>query len=149
MASLSTELFFLAVLIQGILFAVDEFYFHLKRGLPRWERIGHPIDTVLFLAPLLYLYWQGQADGLYWALTLVSCVVITKDEWVHARLAPGSEVWLHSVLFMLHPLVLITAGATLPQNDPRYLGMLGLVTLLMSYQIIYWNWLEPKWAKSP
>jgi len=25
---------------------VDEFYFHRRRGLPRWERLAHPLDTM-------------------------------------------------------------------------------------------------------
>ena len=36
--------------LQGLAMLVDELLFHRRRGLPRWERIGHPIDTLSVLA---------------------------------------------------------------------------------------------------
>ena len=37
---------FIAVItLQALVMAVDEFYCHYRRELPRWERWGHPLDT--------------------------------------------------------------------------------------------------------
>ena len=36
-------------LVQGIVITLDEFVFHVKRDLPKWERIGHPLDTLSVL----------------------------------------------------------------------------------------------------
>jgi hypothetical protein len=52
-------------------------------------------------------------------------LLITKDEWVHADQCNAGEHWLHSVLFVVHPVVLITAGlmwadaAPLNRTRPR------------------------------
>ncbi len=40
-------LLLLPVLMQGLAMFVDEFVFHRRRGLPRWERLGHPLDTLM------------------------------------------------------------------------------------------------------
>src|SRR6185295_1334290 len=34
------------IALQGLAMAVDELWFHRRRGLPRWERLGHPLDTL-------------------------------------------------------------------------------------------------------
>jgi len=39
-------LMLLPLAVQGLAILVDEFYFHLARGLPRWERIGHPAQIL-------------------------------------------------------------------------------------------------------
>ena len=39
-------LLYLPFAVQGLAILVDEFWFHHRRGLPRWERLGHPIDTL-------------------------------------------------------------------------------------------------------
>ena len=43
------------MIIQGLFMFVDEFYYHHKRGLPRWERMGHPADTISVLICFLIL----------------------------------------------------------------------------------------------
>ncbi len=49
--------YFLAVpfALQGLAILVDEFYFHRRRGLPIWERWGHPLDTLSLLICWLFL----------------------------------------------------------------------------------------------
>ena len=47
---MSHLLILIPFLLQMVIIGVDEWYFHLKRGLPKWERIGHPIDTLSVLA---------------------------------------------------------------------------------------------------
>ena len=49
-------LILLPLVEQGLAILVDDFYFHVARGLPRWEHLGHPLDTFTVLAPIL---WQG------------------------------------------------------------------------------------------
>src|SRR5262245_66006812 len=41
--------------LQMIFIAVDEIHFHRRRGLPRWERLGHPLDTLTVLACFVWL----------------------------------------------------------------------------------------------
>ena len=36
--------------LQALAMLVDELHFHRQRGLPRWERLGHPLDTLSVLA---------------------------------------------------------------------------------------------------
>jgi hypothetical protein len=38
-------LLLLPPIVQAITMFVDEFYFHFALGQPRWERMGHPLDT--------------------------------------------------------------------------------------------------------
>lgn len=100
--------------LQGIAIAIDEFYFHHKRDLPRWERLGHPLDTLSVTAGFLYLIFVPfSAVALigFVALAAASCLLVTKDEWVHAKHCTPAEMWLHSVLFLLHPIVFAIGGA--------------------------------------
>lgn len=92
---------------------VDEFWFHHRRGLPRWERWGHPLDT--FTVMLCYGLALSPATrghtALFVGAALFSTLFVTKDEWVHVRVCCGSEMWLHACLFALHPVMLFLAGA--------------------------------------
>ncbi|GEM_PF-971799 len=98
---------------QGTVMAVDEFHFHGRRGLPRWEWMGHALDTSVLLAclvlPLLLAPTPGHR-GLFVALALGSCLLVTKDEFLHQRLCTGWEHWCHALLFLVHPVVLMTTG---------------------------------------
>ncbi|MGH9889303.1 MAG: hypothetical protein ACREBE_27460, partial [bacterium] len=114
------------IVLQGVAMVVDEGWFHRTRGLPRWERIGHPLDTltiVLCLAWLLATSPQSSAAlPVYIGLAIFSTLFVTKDEGVHARLCSGGEQWLHAVLFVLHPIVLAAFA---------YLWWTGAVGLLL------------------
>lgn len=135
------------IIVQGILMTIDEFYCHQRRELRRWERIGHPIDTITFIACMLFLFLTSPSDLNLWifgGLSLVSCLVISKDEWQHRELCDGFENWLHALLFMIHPVVLIWAGYLWWNNDQSYqrviLFSLAVSATFLAYQIIYWNW---------
>jgi len=123
---------------------VDEFYCHRKRELRRWERIGHPADTLVFGACFAFLYFAKPSEstlGGYAALSIFSCLMISKDEWQHRELCTGFENWLHSLLFILHPVVLIWAGY-LWWHDlgvPLIPVALALTSGFFVYQILYWN----------
>jgi len=148
--------------------AADEFYCHRKRGLPRWERIGHPLDTLtvlLCLAWILYIPPNHRTVVVYLSLAVFSCVFVTKDEPVHKRYCSPSEMWLHAILFTLHPIVLGCAGLLWPaiwrgsadrsQWTVRFSGyecsFLIFICVLMFcfgvYQFMFWNVLwHPKKA---
>lgn len=149
-------------LVQGLLIGFDEWFFHIKRGLPRWERIGHPIDTlsiVICLLVPLCLPLTKNTFLLFLCLSVFSCLLVTKDEFVHKHHCPAAENWLHALLFLNHPLLLTAAGLMwnvysgspliflvdcLPYSSFLYaflLGQCGLAIVFMLYQIIYWNFL--------
>ncbi len=150
-------LLFFPFFLQASAIFIDEIYFHIRRGLPRWERIGHPLDTATVLVCLLFvLLVPYSAEALKWyiALALFSCLMVTKDEWVHKEHCSAVENWLHALLFLNHPLVLGLSGLfwwsfSLPElhswiPSPQLLRPFLIlqtagVAFFMSYQIFYWN----------
>ncbi len=135
--------------LQGLAMFFDEFYFHRKRGLPLWEKIGHPLDTLSVLACYSFIYFQPPTAmnmNIYIALCAFSCVLITKDEFIHTKLCEAKENWLHSVLFVLHPVTFLAAGIIWKnQLNPLFLAVQPLVIMaFMFYQILYWS---PLWNK--
>lgn len=133
----------LPVALQAVAIAVDEGWFHRRRGLPRWERIGHPLDT---LTIAICLGWLAMASPsmrslwIYCGLAIFSTLFVTKDEPVHARLCGGGEQWLHAVLYALHPIVLY-AFAWLWWHDHHMMiiGILGATVGYALFQTVYWN----------
>lgn len=126
--------------------AIDEIYCHRQRELRRWERIGHPLDTLFYLLCLIWILLAppgGITLGIYLSLSLGSCLFITKDEWQHRELCTGFENWLHALLFMLHPLLLLTAGFLWWSGDALFRPIVGTVVclsgLFMIYQTLFWN----------
>jgi hypothetical protein len=151
----------LPFIFQAIVIAIDEGYFHYRRGLPTWERIGHPIDTfsvLLCMGFVLFIPFSSKALSIYIGLSIFSSLLITKDEFIHKHHSPAAENWLHALLFVLHPITLICAGFIWPvvQGVPvapwiaRWLsakplllpflwGQFGAMALFMIYQIVFWN----------
>jgi hypothetical protein len=142
--------------------AVDEFYFHWRRGLPRWERLGHPLDTLTVWLCQVWLCWHQPsttAIGVYVCLSLLSCLFVTKDEFAHHQHCTAGEQWLHALLFLLHPLILLSLGV-LWAADAGQLGFIAVEgwesTFLRGnlfaifafgiYQLLFWNWL---WQRLP
>jgi hypothetical protein len=144
--------------VQALAMLVDELYFHRRRGLGAWERIGHPLDTLTVLACMSWVRFVPPSDraiAVYVGLALASCVFITKDEAVHAGRCSAGEHWLHAVLFVVHPMSLASFGLMWPvihvpqhalpvwlQSVPAapIVGMQLVVTgLFCLYQILYWN----------
>lgn len=115
--------------------AIDEFYFHHRRKLPAWERRGHPMDTFFYLLALTWMWLAG--SGAWTAgLAVFSTLLITKDEFIHGKLCSPGEHWLHSVLFILHPVCLYLAFASAGTWSP---GILVILVLFLFFQIFYWN----------
>ncbi|HLV68897.1 MAG TPA: hypothetical protein VKY73_23935 [Polyangiaceae bacterium] len=129
--------------VQGIVMIGDELHFHRRRGLPRWERWGHPLDTASVLA------CYGLALGapaeppftiVYAALAVISCLLVTKDEFIHAERCTPAEHHLHAILFLLHPIVLAAAFTLWIDGERGALGVLfGLTLAFGLYQLVYWN----------
>jgi hypothetical protein len=96
-------------IIQGIVIVLDEYVYHLKRGLPKWERIGHPLDTLSVIACfafVLFVPYESSLIKYYVMIAIFSCLLITKDEFVHKHHCPAAEQWLHAILFVNHSVLL-------------------------------------------
>ena len=137
-------LLILPFLIQGIVMFFDEFYFHRKRGLPLWERIGHPLDSLTVLACYLFILWQPATHAniyIYAGLCTFSCVFITKDEFVHTKFCDAKENWLHAMLFVLHPITFLCAGIIWKENLGANILLIQTIFIaaFMLYQILYWS----------
>lgn len=154
--------------LQALSIALDEGIFHIRRGLPKWERIGHPIDTLSVLLCMLFVLWvpfSQAALKIYIGLAIFSSILVTKDEFVHKHHCPWIEHWLHALLFLLHPITLAAAGLLWPMTQGHevsslfsewlaHAGAFALflrcqaiaMALFLSYQIIFWNIL---WKDKP
>ncbi len=147
--------------LQLIVIALDEGLFHIRRGLPKWEQIGHPLDTLTVLVCMAYVLWVPFTSSTligYFVLASFSTLFVTKDEFVHHAHCPPAEQWLHAVLFTLHPITLTVAGFIWPVvqgvpvtswiaewlDHPRELhqflyAQAVAMTLFLLYQVIAWN----------
>lgn len=154
--------------LQALCIAFDEGYFHLRRGLPKWERIGHPLDTLSVLVCMAYVVWVPysiKSLPLYCILAIFSSILVTKDEFVHKEHCPAAENWLHALLFTLHPITLIAAGFIWPVaggaevaswihhflSAPHELALFlkmqcGAMALFLIYQVVFWNFI---WKEKP
>lgn len=158
----------LPFILQSIAILLDEGIFHIKRGLPKWERIGHPLDTLSFLACFLFVLFvpfSTFAFVIYTVLACFSCLMVTKDEFIHKECCPAAEHWLHAILFILHPITLAMTAAMWPIKDgtalPEWVMPLfnerellssflymqaGAMTLFLVYQVVFWNMI---WREKP
>lgn len=136
-------IYFFPFIIQGLIMLVDEFYFHEKRGLPRWERIGHPLDSFTVLLCYTYLALVSPSQNaltIYICLCIFSSIFITKDEWVHKAECQPLENWLHSLLFILHPITFYCAGVLWFERETTFLVIQPIIILaFMAYQILRWG----------
>ncbi|MEY3902650.1 MAG: hypothetical protein RL189_1956 [Pseudomonadota bacterium] len=150
------------IVLQGLALAFDEFVFHYRRGLPRWERIGHPLDTLTVLGVCSVAHFLPLNHGnflIFLVASFLSCLFVTKDEWVHAKLCDAREQWLHGVLFICHPLVFVSIAFFWVWRDAPHIFALNalrvplvatglwaqvvVLCLFLTYQLIYWNFVRP------
>lgn len=140
-------------LLQGIAISFDEFYFHHKRGLGWWERLGHPFDTISIL--ICYSFILNSPPNyqnilIFISLSVFSSLLITKDEFVHNAECGPTEQWLHSILFIIHPVTLIVLGLMWTNTFQLGLNEMSLFNMFikgqfifiiafLSYQILYWS----------
>jgi hypothetical protein len=126
-----------AFFFQGLLITVDEFLCHRRRVLPKWELIGHPVDTFCLLGYFLCLKFVD-SPLIVAALGVVSTVIITKDEWVHKELSTGFENWLHAMLFVTHAALVLSAFLLWRQRElaPLFLTIaISGISFFLIYQI--------------
>ena len=65
---------------------------------------------------------------------------MNKDELVHAARCGPAEQWLHSVLFVLHPIVLGVGALLWLRQERLLLGISASLTAGFGlYQLVYWN----------
>lgn len=143
--------------VHALAMVVDEAWFHRRRGLPRWERLGHPADTATVLGCWILALAMEPARGnlpIYIAAAVLSTLFVTKDEWIHAGACTGGEMWLHAFLFAMHPVLLgvvgfhwqaAGAGAGHAFFGAFLAGQAAVTALFLLWQLIYWNgpWAPP------
>jgi len=155
-------LIFVPFILQAVAIFLDEYYFHLKRGLPKWERIGHPLDTLSVIACFAFVLFLPYSPPLlpgFIVLAIFSCLLVTKDEFVHKHHCCAKEQWLHALLFLNHPVMLSMVGfmwpflhGNIPSSSwltswltstegfyPFLLAQGSLTLLFFLYQVVYWN----------
>jgi 2-polyprenyl-6-hydroxyphenyl methylase/3-demethylubiquinone-9 3-methyltransferase len=64
--------------------------------------------------------------AVYVGLAAFSCLFITKDEIVHARLCAPGEHWVHAILFIVHPLCLASLALLWPSLHPSVSALPGV-----------------------
>jgi hypothetical protein len=152
-------LIFVPFIVQAVVILLDEYVYHLKRGLPKWERIGHPLDTLSVIGCFIFVLLVPYEASMikYYVMTAVfSALLITKDEFVHKHHCPASEQWLHSILFVNHSVLLTAMGlmwpkvhgqevfSWLPEAEmlrPFLWIQMAFASLFCLYQIVYWNFI--------
>lgn len=137
--------FALSLGMQGILLLYDDVVLHRRRGLPRWERAGHPIDAFFFSLPIAIAAFGGPTtpSGVYWTLSFLSCIIILKDEWVHVGRIGALEATIHAALFVIHPVTLVAAWRLAQTGETLGLVLAWIALLgVVSFQTIYWNFGE-------
>lgn len=137
-------IYYFPFVIQAGAIFFDEFYYHHKRGLGVWEKVGHPLDTltVLFSYGFLIFVPFSQSHLIeFIVIASFSTLFITKDEFVHAELCEAGEHWLHSLLFVVHPLCFVAAALLWRESLGHYflVSQAFVLGVFMLYQIIYWG----------
>lgn len=118
---LSSKYLFVPIILQFLIVGFDEVYYHNKRPLQRSEQLGHALDTLTVLLPLALMLFVPPttfAVLVYTALSIFSCLFITKDEFGYHNGCAAGERWLHALAFTIHPLVFIAAGLLWPAVRP-------------------------------
>lgn len=144
----------LPLALQAVAMFFDEVHFHRQRGLSRWERVGHPLDTLTVLACFAVAIAAPATTRwlvVYVALSAFSCLFVTKDEPIHTRDCSPGEHWLHAILFVLHPIALAAVAFLWIRGLRSFVVAQTALTLAFGgYQLLYWNlfW-RPSWIRRP
>lgn len=136
-------LLYVPFILVTLLMGYDE-VLHKRRGLGPWEKLGHPIDTLTVFAPLSFITINEYSYHrliIFIILGAFSCLVVTKDEFIHTQECEAIENWVHSMLFILHPMI-FAASAIIwkyhPEDDFLTVQAIG-VGVFMIYQVIRWS----------
>ena len=132
-----------AALVQAAAMSWDELVLHRRRRLGAVESWGHVADSLSYLIALAIAALAPVAPpwkAAYVCAAVFSCALITKDEWIHAEECEPSEHWIHAVLFVTHPCVLILVGILWIRGEAGVLRLIlpGAVALFCAYQAVYW-----------
>ena len=153
---MTSALLKLPFVVLGSLMFFDEFVFHRRRGLGRWEALGHPVDTlsvVILLVIASFTPCSSFFEWLFLVLAVFSCVLITKDEFIHTKECKAAENHLHALLFVLHPVLLFSIyslWSSAAKGEAQALfflrGQLALVFSFGAYQLWAWRgaWRLPR-----
>ena len=101
------------IVVQACAALLDEWFFHRRRVLGTWERVGHPLDTLLVIIPLslaVCCEFSERVFIFYSILALLSCLLVLKDEYIHHSCCGWQEQLLHAIMFQCHPLVFVSMG---------------------------------------
>jgi len=142
-----------ALLAQALTMIVDEFYFHHKRGLKRWESFGHPLDTLTVAIVFGISAFFSFSTVPAWVFTVAavfSCFFVTKDEFVHSQECQGAEQWLHAIMFSLHPVVFVALYSVWREGlETQFVASMSLNLIVQTqliilfaficYQLVYWK----------
>jgi hypothetical protein len=138
---MSQWIFLTPFFMQGLVLGLDEFHFHYRRGLGLWERWGHPVDTLSVILPIAITCFKPASapwTDLFVIISAGSCLLITKDEWLHAKEAPPMEHWLHALLFTLHPWVFVSAWFSWGIHPALLRVQLTTLLFFLLYQLFWW-----------
>lgn len=139
------------MVVQIVLFHIDEYYFHRKRRVSRSETISALTDAVLYVIPLsiaVFMEHTPTWQGIYITMAIVSCISIAKNEFYYQNLR-RKERLVHSFLYVLHPVVLYTfytswQGDYFNQYPSFWIVQiiyLGVGVRSLVHQLIYWNYI--------
>jgi O-antigen/teichoic acid export membrane protein len=154
------------IMTHGMIMCLDEFYFHHKRKLPKWERLGHPVDTLFFFSCFLIVLFFPMTKLtviLFFILSFISSLIIVKDEFIHAKCCCIKENYLHALLFVFHPILLIILFLSWSSFTNSYFSGLEnfnsiivkniiyfqfvTTVLFFIYQIVFWNFIYKEKSK--
>lgn len=134
----------LLVLEQSLGLLVDEFYFHHRRDLNSWERLGNPLDTLTALLCFAFLCGEAPSPShasIYGALAIFSTLFVLKDESFQLRTCTLREHRLHTIMFLWHPVAYFAAYKLWVSELWRVFlhGQLYFLAFFLVYQLSYWN----------
>jgi hypothetical protein len=140
--------------VYGLILFIDEFAFHRRKGLA--ERRSQALDTFWMAAcagVVSFVEYGDMPRLVFGGLSLISMIWMTRNQFEHARHATPGEHYLHSLQFVLHPILLITlmavwqfidgaglvVGMVLPFSTgglrPLVYEFFGVVCALAAYQL--------------
>lgn len=125
------------------LHVVDELLFHKKRLISKTERLNQILNMV-FLGILVFIpfgiRYSDHLHSYFGLMALSSMVLIARQEWVPNAFSP-KERGLHSLIYMLHPIVIaflgmlwmLLSGISLVTEMVLPFSLTGLRSLLSMY----------------
>ena len=105
-------------------------------------------------AIVLMVPYESSLIKYYVGLAIFSCLLVTKDEFVHKHHCPAAEQWLHAILFVNHSVLLAAMGLMWPKLSgveifswlpsaeslkPFLWFQIAFAAIFCLYQIVYWN----------